>query len=547
MADTNIRFKIGSSFEGEGFKAATKAIQENRKEIGGSVRGLGELTKAFESLSPTAAESVGIVKQFGAAFVTGGIVGGTIQLAIQGISKAVEFGVDMYNKAKEAVAKYAAEFRDNLLAAIGDGAVRLEALANNMERVTQQAKDMAAAMNIATDTKVQNEIYRVNVEKLQKITDDMTTASRGVVEAQANQQIAIIKATATQEKAAAALDAASTAYDSAVAVQTEAAAAAKAAELRLNVARQDLTMSQEDLDKIIKATTDAQAKLANATNAVTQAQLNLERAGLAETAAHQQLEVTTLEQAQKVKDAQAALEREKEAQEKANQKLEEAKYKEALARDDWRHELEMMKDKMEEEIAERKGLSESTKKLTKAQEDAADSLDELYGPDGEETKDKKKKGTQNVKVTNPKDIGNGVAVGVGVNLNGINQNIVKPKGLDDRTFQRIQQGVANVADFQRFNRFLQNEEAHGNETTRRIGADAAKFIRNADKPTSWLSERDKQFNETFKTRVLPQLPKDVAKQLLGDASKKLLSTETMKNILKDKQVVDAWLGKLGLK
>ena len=546
MADTNIRFKIGSSFEGEGFKAATKAIQENKKEISGSVRGLGELTKAFESLSPTAAESLGIVKQFGAAFVTGGIVGGTIQLAIQGISKAVEFGVDMYNKAKEAVAKYAAEFRDNLLAAIGDGAVRLEALANNMERVTQQAKDMAAAMNIATDTKVQNEIYRVNVEKLQQITDDMTTASRGVVEAQANQQIAIIKATAAQEKAAAALDVASTAYDSAVAVQAEAAKAASAAEIRLNVARQDLTMSHEDLDKIIKATADAQAKLANATNAVTQAQLNLERAGLAETAAHQQLEVTTLEQARKVKDAQAALEREKEVQEKANQKLEEAKQKEALARDDWRHELEMMKDKMEEEIEERKGLSESTKKLTKAQEDAAGSLDELYGPDGEEGKGKKK-GAQDVKVTNPKDIGNGVAVGVGVNLNGINQNIVKPKGLDDRTFQRIQQGVANVADFQRFNRFLQNEEAHGNETTRRMGADAARFLKNADNPDSWLSKRDREFNETFKSKVLPQLPKDVAKQLLGDASKKLLSTETMKSILKDKQVVDAWLGKLGLK
>lgn len=252
MADTNIRFKIGSSFEGEGFQAATKAIKENRKEISGSVRGLGELTKAFESLSPTAAESIGVVKQFGAAFVTGGIVGGTIQLALQGISKAVEFGVDMYNKAKEAVAKYAAEFRDNLLAAISDGATRLDALAKNMERVTQQAKDMAAAMNIATDSKVQNEIYRVNVEKLQQITDDMTTATRGVLEAQANQKIAIIKATAAVEKTGASLDAASAAYDSACEVQKTAAKNAQDAEIRLNVARQDLTMSQEDLEKIIK-------------------------------------------------------------------------------------------------------------------------------------------------------------------------------------------------------------------------------------------------------------------------------------------------------
>lgn len=546
MADTNIRFKIGSSFEGEGFQAATKAIQENRKEIRGSVRGLGELTKAFESLSPTAAESIGIVKQFGAAFVTGGIVGGTIQLAIQGISKAVEFGVEMYNKAKEAVAKYAAEFRDNLLAYISDGAERLDALSKNMERVTQQAKDMAAAMNIATDSKVQNEVYRVNVEKLQQITDDMTTATRGVLEAQANQKIAIIKATAAVEKTGAALDAASAAYDSACEVQKTAAKNAQDAEIRLNVARQDLTMSQEDLEKIIKAAADAQAALNNANNAVTQAQLNLERASNAETAAHQQLEVTTLEQAQKVKDAQAALEKEKEAQAKADEKLKEAKEKEAKERDEFSDYVQNLKIKMEEEIEERKGLSASTKKLTKAQEDAAGALDELYGDEGGKGKgggDPSK--VKNVKVTNPGDIG--TSVNTKIDMAGVQDEIKKPKGLDNETFERIKKGQASIADWRRFDRFTERENRDEQSSKHRIGGDAVKFLQNAEKPTSWLSERDKKFNEDFKTRVLPQLPKDVAKQLLGDASKKLLCKESMKEIFKDKNIIDAWLGKLGLK
>ena len=40
---------------------------------------------------------------------------------------------------------------------------------------------------------------------------------------------------------------------------------------------------------------------------------------------------------------------------------------------------------------------------------------------------------------------------------------------------------------------------------------------------------------------------DTNKQLLGDASKKLLCKESMKEIFKDKNIIDAWLGKLGLK
>lgn len=255
--------------------------------------------------------------------------------------------------------------------------------------------------------------------------------------------------------------------------------------------------------------------------------------------------MTTLEQAQKVKDAQAALEKEKEAQAKADEKLKEAKEKEAKERNEFSDYVQNLKLKMEEEIEERKGLSESTKKLTKAQDDAAGALDELYGDEdgGKGGGDPSK--VKNVKVTNPGDIG--TSVNTKIDMAGVKGEIKKPKGLDNETFERIKKGQASIADWRRFDRFTERENRDEQSSRHRIGTDAAKFLQNADKPTSWLSERDKQFQEDFKTRVLPQLPKDVAKQLLGDASKKLLSSETMKNILRDKQVVDAWLGKLGLK
>lgn len=537
-----LKFKIGSEFSGEGFKAAQVALRENGQAIRASVKGLGDLTDAFAKVSPGAADAVKGVRGFASAFVTGGIVGGTIQLAIQGISKAVEAGIDLWKKSKEAVKKYAEMMRDNLIAVFGDASAKFAEVKKNMEALTQQARDLNAALNISLSGKVQEEIYRVNVEKLQKITDDMTTAGRALVDAQAEQKIATIKATAAVESAGNALDAASVAYDNAAKVQKEAAMNAAKAEAALNIARNDSTLSHEDYTKALTAAQKAQDDLVAAERNLEKARQESEKAAYAHNKAVYDLEVATREHAQKIRDAEAAVEKERAAAAEANEKVAEAKRKEAAAIDDWHDELLKMKQNMEDEIERRKALGESTKKLTDAQNKAADETNgNGNGGDGN---------GGGGKIHKVNIVKGNVGVNVGV-FNPVQEEIRKPKKLDNETWERFKNGLANAADMARIKRFQENDQRTAYNDLNRIKADAIKFVKIVDQPASWRSAADNALIETMKTKVFTQLPADVSKQLLGEAGKHVLTSEAMKDILGNNGALLKFLtnmsNKLGLK
>jgi len=82
MADNNIRFKISSHFNGEGFKQAEKALDANKKELNSVKDGLGKVSNAFADISPNANMAVTGIRSFVDAFLKGGIVGGGISLAM---------------------------------------------------------------------------------------------------------------------------------------------------------------------------------------------------------------------------------------------------------------------------------------------------------------------------------------------------------------------------------------------------------------------------------------------------------------------------------
>ena len=112
MADNHIQFRIGSTFQGDGFKKAALAIQQNQRETRSATRGLGELTSTVEGISPAAAKAVSAVKGIGSAFVAGGIVGGAIQLALQGVGLVLEKVVEKTKEAAEASKTYAGILKD---------------------------------------------------------------------------------------------------------------------------------------------------------------------------------------------------------------------------------------------------------------------------------------------------------------------------------------------------------------------------------------------------------------------------------------------------
>lgn len=577
MADTNVRFKISSAFEGEGFQAATKALKQNRQELSSSVKGLGELTKAFEDLSPQTAAAVSGVKTFVAAFTTGGIVGGVIELAIKGISKAIEFGVEKFNEAAEAAKKYAQILRDDVLTAMGDTTASFSKLCTDMDTANKEAKDLLSVLNGDAAHEAANKVFEVNVEKLNALANAMTDTEKGIVEATADYKIALIKAKEKEEEASNAIDAYRTQLDNAAKVKEAATARAEAAEASLAEASEKTTEYQQrramalgTIETIEKEYADKAIGMKDYTLRLKDARLNLasveekykddakylddatkeaQKAREDATGAeysYKQAQQALKESVQKHDEAiQAVTLTEREGQQKleeAQKKDIEAKEKEAKARNEFSDYVQQLKIKMDEEIEERKGLSDSTKKLTKAQEDAAGSLDELYGDEGGGNSDTSK--TKNVKVVNPGDIG--TSVNTKIDMAGVKGEIKKPKGLDNGTFERIKKGQASVADFKRFDRFTEREVRDEQSSRHRIGTDAATFLKNADKPESWLSQRDIQFQNDFKTKVLPQLSTDVAKELLGEAGKHVLLKDDLKEFLGDECAIIKYLKKLGL-
>lgn len=579
MADTNVRFKISSAFAGEGFQAASAAIKQNRQELSASVKGLGELTKAFEGLSPQTAAAVSGLKTFTAAFMTGGIVGGVIELAIKGISAAIEFGVEKFHEAAEAAKKYAQILRDDVLTAMGDTSASFSKLCTDMDKANKESKDLLAVLNGDAAHEAANKVFEVNVEKLNALATAMTDTEKGIVEATANYKIALIKAQEKEEEASNAIDAYRTQLDNAAKVKEAATARAEAAEASLAEAsaktaeyQQRRAMALGTIETIEKEYADGAIGMKDYTIRLKDARLNLSAleekykddakyladattaaAKARDDAAGAEYSYKQAQQAlhasvQKHDEAiQAITIAEREGQQKlqaAQKKDTEAKEKEAQALDDWRHELETMKAGMEEEIERRKALGESTKKLTDAQNKAAD------GMDGDGAGDAKPGSLgYPVNVKNHKQIGSSFSAGMKtvVNIGDVRRDIVKPRKLDDATFQRIVNGQASVADMDRMKRFQEMDARYGLNDLNRVKADMVTFLNNAQTPASWLSDRDRAFQDTFKTEVLPQLSTDVATKLLGEAGKHVLQKDDLAEFLGDRSAIIRYLKGLGLK
>lgn len=554
MTDTEIKFKIASVFDGEGFAKSEAAIKANRREISAASRGLGELTNAFKGISPEAANAVTAIKGVASAFVAGGIVGGGIQLAIQGISTAISFMRDKWEEAAEATRKYAEILKTNILAAMGDATASFAALRQEMAQADKEAQDILKVLNGDVAHEAAAKVYQLKVDAMNQITEEMTAEERGVIEALRDKQIAIVKATAADEQAANAIDAYRTILDNAG--KTKEASAARLAEAEngladmteqsreylakrkqiedyiatqeerfaegqinlhdILVARKESALALKNLEDensaTVKNLSDANAALANAKRdaaaadyAYTQAQSNLHAAVQKRDETLQAVTLAEKEGALKVQDAQK-----KDAD--AKEKLAEAEQK---AADDW-HEF------LNGQVLK---LRNATEGLAEAEEKAAK---ELEGSDIGGGNDKKKL-AENVRVTNPKEIG--TSVGVGVNVNAMRGDIQKPKKLDDATWNRFQNGLANAADMARIQRFQEQDQRTAYNNLNRIKADAVKFIKIVDQPEAWRSAADNNFIEMMKTKVFTQLPADVASKLLGDAGKHLLTSETMKEIL----------------
>lgn len=201
MANQNIRFALSSQFSGEGFQAATQAINANKKELNAAKAGLGELVNAFGEVSPAAAKGVSAVKSFTQAFVTGGIIGGAIQLAMKGIATAVEYYTEKQKAAEEAAKKYAEIMRGDIASSIDTANAKLKETSTEIDNANKEILDLVKTVNTGAAADVKFEIHQLHMDTLQKLTDETSEASRKIIQAQADYAEAEIKGKAAIEAA----------------------------------------------------------------------------------------------------------------------------------------------------------------------------------------------------------------------------------------------------------------------------------------------------------------------------------------------------------
>lgn len=566
MAAEKIEFSLGSKFEGEGFKQATQAIKDNRQEINGARQGLGALTSAFKEVSPEAATAVGAVQKFGQAFVTGGIIGGAISLALQGLAFAVTKVTEKMQEAAEASKKYADILRNDVLAAMGESSAQFQKLSTDIDKANREIKDSLALLNGDVARGAQNKVHELHINTLQQITDDMSETGRAAILANEALNQTVIKRDAALQQATNVINAQMEIAENAAKVKNAADAAVVAAETKLAELQE---RSAEYLAKR-QALDDA---IANAEQMYNDGIIDLskyrqlQKEGALKAA---ELEETYKDQIGYLKDATAKLEAARlnaanaaDAESKAETQLEQAQLNIEAQRTKYEAELmdatrkrqeavELNEIAIDEETSAEEAMIERMNELDSALSEWKDSTNELSKAEKKAKEDLEKGGDGGGGNFDPNkvqkvNVVKGTGVSVDVDFNNVNEEIGKPKDLDDKTWNRMRQGLANVADMQKVQRFQDKAQRDRETQLKRIESDSVKFLKIADTPESWRSKADENFIDIYKQKVLPQLPKEIAAKMLGDAGKHVLAKEDIEKFLGDNGTILKYLKNLGLK
>lgn len=578
MADNHIQFRIGSTFQGEGFKKAALAIQENQREIRSATRGLGELTSTVEGISPAAAKAVSAVKGIGSAFVAGGIVGGAIQLALQGVGLVLEKVVEKTKEAAEASKTYAGILKDQLLAALGNSEASFSRLHRQIGDLNKELEQTLKGLNGDVEHAANQKINQIKIDFADKLGQAMTDAEKAVIVALRDREIALVKANAAEEMAANQIDVYRGKVDNAgkikeAAAERLAAAEKSVAELQersrdyiskrqqienylttqeeryaegaiglreILVARKDANLALKKLEEenapTVQALSDADGKLASAREDLAAAerdykgaQLNLHASVQRRDEALQEITITEKETSAKVRDAQ----------ERNAMRIEEENYR-----------REKLIAEADELIEDESYLGSATKRLAAARGKAADAI-EGGGSEDETGEKDDKSGEKRFKGLEPilkRSIKGAVSSAwAKVDWKSGEDVINKPKKLDDATWDRIKTGAANVADYDRMHRFQEMDNRYAESGLNRVGADFATLISILDKPRSHRSEADKDFVNTFTQYVYPQLDDATAQSLLSSFSSHLLTSSKMDELLGENSPLLRKLNNLGLK
>ncbi len=348
MADARLHFKIGSSFDGQGFNAVNREI-ENAGKAGKKLSGaLGNVLTEAQKLEGGLGKVAGAAGNVVNGFAQMGIIGGILA----GAKSAMDYFFDSAKKGFDEVVAAAKAQADRMQKAlqqtvnghIGEVRAANEATKKMGVEAVKQFDETAAAAVRASQLIAQTDIARANssiakvqIEKLNAIINEETEAGKQLVAAKYDLKIAEMKAAQAEERGVAQVDAARTAVVTArervskaqdqVALAEQALAVARDKEARLaHVRSADTSKLAAEVKQAEQALKEARRVERQSVQGVTEAEEKLKATEI-------DVETARANQEAGILQSRMALDKVNEAERKAAQAREkEAKAAEEAAR-----------------------------------------------------------------------------------------------------------------------------------------------------------------------------------------------------------------------
>lgn len=200
-----INFEIGSTFSGEGFKAAQATVKGVTSDIRSGVAAASQLSSAFDGLDASTAKSMRAMTSLMQSLVTLNATAILTQAAMLAISayvnKCNEEMERLQERSEALRASVDRAFSKAVAGQIAEVNAEIKAIAGDFDRVTRQATEFAAAMGALKGSVATGGIVNLEIEKLNALMAAHSKAEEDVIAATYDLKIATAKAAAAREQA----------------------------------------------------------------------------------------------------------------------------------------------------------------------------------------------------------------------------------------------------------------------------------------------------------------------------------------------------------
>lgn len=194
----NIMLKIGSAFDGEGFKRAQRGVGELNNGIRGAMGVVGGFSAVLGGIDTSAAKAIGAVSGMIGTLVSlnaAAILSQGIMLAFTAkINKCTKEIEELQKKSADLKASVDAAFNKTLSASVSDVHDEMKSIVGDFDRITAQANAFTAALNGLNASAATGGIIDLEIEKVNAVMEAETEQQRKLVAAEYDLEIATRKA-----------------------------------------------------------------------------------------------------------------------------------------------------------------------------------------------------------------------------------------------------------------------------------------------------------------------------------------------------------------